>query len=836
MKTTPLARSSILRASCLAALGLAVAGKAEAAPTVGPEYEIDAPIFTEEEIVPRTMLRTAFNGSIHLALFAADGALRARRIGTDGSVMDGADIILDTDWTGSYNILSAIPDGEDFLVLWYTPQGGRFGRIDSGGALVSVAPCAVEGGDAQLVRGGAGILVSTTAGLMLVDENGSTLVPLTQPIADTSCVYPSVDYVDGVYLYTCRRYHPVEDDYIKAIRVGEDLQPIDASATVVVQATNLDGIPKVSAAGTEFLLSYGTTARRVSTAGTMSAPYAFPDARTVVYAAGVYHVIYAGPQPDRYRRYGSNLVAIDPAPIDISDLDVYSVDLKAGPSGAVVAMLEHDGNVRATALGANANIIEADALVSSNLALKANAQTELVAATNADGISLLLWRDEGRGVLGMRMGPSGDPLDDEPFSIGGGHYGVKVASNGDTFLIMYNRHDSPVECHSCNYSRQISADGTIGEPTPSFRGTDSIGAYTLTSDGDGYGCVLSDHTGIGGDDPYPVAGVTDQYGVAAMPNALDLPGAGDGHAGVAVAFAGSHYLVAYSSYVMGPEGPEDAVLRTVRMSTDGVVDDFPLAVDSGGSPDLAHRNGTTLLVYTRDGVSLGTRLDANNQIIDSPSFYVGDGGTGGLVPTSTGFLLLRTLMTSDRGIEAVALDGEGQPVDSYVLTDEVGDETNATILNGGKFVVYLRFDPTPDVETTRIRVRKLFNPQPLGAPCEAADECDSTFCADGVCCESSCEDGICDASGACVPSSSGDGGAGGAGGTSSGGSGEGGGASPPTSAGGGNAGDDQDSGSGCGIAPAHRRPTAWVVGILGAIALGRARSGQRRARELPCRR
>lgn len=831
-------RTLVGRVGWIVPIGVALASDAAAAPIVGPEYELDAPILTEQELLPRTMLRAAFNGTTHLALFAADGALRARRIGVDGTVIDGTDIVLDTNWTGSYNILSAIPDGDDFLVLWYTPQGGKLGRIDSAGDLVSVAPCNVQGEDAQLIRGGAGILVSTASGLMLIDESGATVVPLTRPIADPACINPSVDYLNGVYLYACKVTGSVTDS-IRSIRVGENLQPLDPSPTVVTQGSVI-GLPTVLAAGSEFLLRYKTTARRVATTGTLSAPYPFPEARQVAYASGVYHVINWDLAPASYRRYGSDLVAIDAAPTVISDLQVYAVAMNAGPTGAVVAMLENDGNVRASALDTTPTVTEKDALVSSNLSFKANAQTHLVAATNDDGISLLLWSDSRtspRGTYGMRLGPTGDPIDAAPFYVDAGYPDIQLASNGDSFVMSYARTGPP--CGVCLYTRRIGADGTIGAETASFKGSYAISGRPLASDGAGYGFVLRNQYGPAGDFPYPLGGVSDENGVP-VATMESLPLAGDGNAGFDIAFDGVQYLVAYSSFsALAFDTP---VLRTARMSTAGVVDDVALDVDTGRSPAIAHRNGTTLLVYNKsEDVSLGARLDANNQLVDFPSFQVAAGGVTGLYPTSAGFLLGRATMSSDRGIEAIVLDDDGQPLESFTVTDEAGDEYESTFLNGGSFVAYVRFDPTSDIEATRVRVRKLLNEpqlQPLGTACAVADECESAFCVDGVCCESGCNNGSCDDSGTCVPSSSGDGGGGGSASSSGGGDSDGGGDAGGASAGGApssggatNDGDDDGGGSGCScsVSPDGGSSIGSLAGLLAVAALGRVRTRRREA-------
>jgi hypothetical protein len=173
-----------------------------------------------------------------------------------------------------------------------------------------------------------------------------------------------------------------------------------------------------------------------------------------------------------------------------------------------------------------------------------------------------------------------------------------------------------------------------------------------------------------------------------------------------VAFDGTNYIVIWSDERNGL-GTRD--LYGARVTTGGTVSDpSGVALAAGGSnearPAIVDRSGTLLMVWREIDPSSGTADLAARRF---------DGSLSPVAP--------RFVVSSESG-------SEDQPA--------VAVNTAAEAL-----IAYHRFDSTSTFEANRVRARIVRFGGVNGTACSSAAQCDSGFCADGVCCENACGGG-----------------------------------------------------------------------------------------------
>jgi hypothetical protein len=86
-------------------------------------------------------------------------------------------------------------------------------------------------------------------------------------------------------------------------------------------------------------------------------------------------------------------------------------------------------------------------------------------------------------------------------------------------------------------------------------------------------------------------------------------------------------------------------------------------------------------------------------------------------------------------------------VDSLIFPVSAGGSDQRLVLASARatsLLAYSRFDGDPRFEAERVRARIISHPLALGAACERAEACASSYCVDGVCCDARCAGGSAD--------------------------------------------------------------------------------------------
>ncbi|NUP07101.1 MAG: hypothetical protein HOW73_13685 [Polyangiaceae bacterium] len=840
MDSTPLGT----RIASVVFVGLVVgaphlSGEALAAPTVSGEFEVDVPILTQTAEVPRSKPKVAFNGSIYLSVFYGEESFRARRIDVNGQVLDANDIVLGPALAGVLG--SAIEtDGADFLVFANTVNGPKLSRIDPTGAVTLDVNIPV--GVSAVARGMDGFLVVSANGtFVLLDSTGQVLNGPTS--VGANCLSTSVAYAGGVYMVSCDLFSPPAAAHS---RIDEDGSLLDT-----YPIPDWQGGGSVATNGTDFLMVGGTwsgdcVGKRFDTAGNAFGPQlTFAHCPSDVVAVGgtqyFGYTDYVANQA-RVMRYSSAWAPIDASPIQLTVEEQTDVSGAGGP-GAALFVHVNNGTVNASRVDSSGVVTSQSSPVSLNLTTSANDQREPQSATNAAGVTLVVWVDSRAStdaIYGARFDADGNPLQTEAFKIADGRK-PRLASNGSDFLISYD--GNPDDPDPIPYFQRIGAGGVLGSRVEIVAPNANLAPLppvALASDGVDY-AFLQHFITPPGDvdlDTQVFVGLIDADGNA-IGDGVNFDYNRYGYKPASMVFDGAAYAFSWFS-TPDPSGITN--LYANRLALDGTVSPtntvvalaaYPALQDAGVM--LAHSSGTRLLVYDRNP-PLGVRLAADGSVQDAPSPILPTGHPMDLVAHGAGFMGAFTQEGALVGVEIDAQLVAGAPFE--ISEAESG---SASFSDDGTLIFYRRELPEDGYRCGRIRARRLLGPLELGDMCEASSACVSGYCVEGICCDSACTDGSC-TTGTCDAGTGGGGAGGGApvegGGGGAGGSvvadGAGGTGGAPSAGGGGVASDDGGGASGgcdsCSTTGRGAR-SGWVVGLAlaGVAALRRRSRSQKRA-------
>jgi MYXO-CTERM domain-containing protein len=201
-------------------------------PTVGPEFDLDAPAVAPSS---GSNARVAFGGGNYLTVWIdGDNALRGARVrASDGTVLDPGGLAI----APSASAPAIASDGTDFLVAWIGPPQG------SGNTSVQAAR--VRSSDAQV----------------------SPAVTLAPSSSSAAFEWPSVGFSAGEYLVAWMSESSGPMSTIDAVRVGADGRALDVTPNPLVGGE----FPQVAGGSAGFLVTSinvsNLQATRVSTAG-----------------------------------------------------------------------------------------------------------------------------------------------------------------------------------------------------------------------------------------------------------------------------------------------------------------------------------------------------------------------------------------------------------------------------------------------------------------------------------------------------------------------------------------------------------------------------------------
>jgi MYXO-CTERM domain-containing protein len=201
-------------------------------PTVGPEFDLDAPAVAPSA---GSNARVAFGGGNYLTVWIdVNGALRGARVrASDGMLLDPGGLAI----APSASAPAIASDGTDFLVAWIGPPQGP--------GNTSVQAAHVRSSDAQV-------------------SPAATLAPSSSGAAFE---WPSVGFSAGEYLVAWMSESSGPMSTIDAIRVGADGHALDVTPNPLVGGE----FPQVAGGSAGFLVTSinvaNLQATRVSTAG-----------------------------------------------------------------------------------------------------------------------------------------------------------------------------------------------------------------------------------------------------------------------------------------------------------------------------------------------------------------------------------------------------------------------------------------------------------------------------------------------------------------------------------------------------------------------------------------
>lgn len=383
------------------------------------------------------------------------------------------------------------------------------------------------------------------------------------------------------------------------------------------------------------------------------------------------------------------------------------------------------------------------------LASDTNQQREPTVAWNGTSY-LVAWTDTraGMDIYGTRVSPTGEILDPMGIAIStaaGNQLRPEVTgSDSDFYVVWTDTRDSPYTDVGDIFGTRVSGDGDVLEPTGTliYAGGPSpgVGASSVAWNGTDYLVVISDSGGLGarrvGADGVPIGA------------SFSLGGSGDIRRLPAVASSGLGWLVAFIHTASGFSS-----VRAVRVGESGtLLDATPIFV---GSTELVTRpgvasNGREYMVVwpTLDGVR-GARVGVSGSVLGTAlELTRGTAVYTDVASDGDGYL---AVWSDSEDVRGVHVRGGVPDAATLSITASVHTTENMPRVASGPpgeyLVYYSRTNTTyPSFQTiwSRARGRLVRWGRDAGETCADAAECESGFCADGVCCTTECGGGALD--------------------------------------------------------------------------------------------
>lgn len=629
--------------------------------------------------------------------------IRGTRVSAGGVVADTMGTLV-SNATQDQTVPRIASNGVDWFTVWQDKRAGFLQPADVYGTRISAA---------GVVQSATGVAVSTAAR----DQLG-----------------PSIAASGTDYLVVWQDYRDMTvGSAVWGARVDAMGNVVDASGFAIRSGSGNEVSPVVGSDGTRWLVAYGlwsgsdydVWAIRVTSSATTPDPAfavaAAPGAQSaldIAYSGGNYLIV------DQDERTSS-----------LAYHDIYGARVRAFDS----TVLDPSGIRLTTA---------------------ANRTAPYDVASNGANY-LVVFDDERNGherdTFAARIGPNGEMRDPAGIAIGTGagwQQDAAVGSNGDNWLVVFTSHTSSTQPHL--YGVIVSAAGVAGPRFTISEGTGSQGSPTIAAIGSDYYVAWRDNH---------ISGTTGIYGSRVSASGV-------------VASPGGTIICEIAGYRYFPEIASNGssyylVWRDERTDSQGDV--YGTAIDAAGvpaavcgapiavgswqqsQPQIAS-DGTSFFAVWSDARAFparvyGTAISAAGVIATPDGAPLNNTtGSGGFAFASNGLsylLLWNTTQSAAADIVGTRVyptsveDPAGYSMIGDAASWEIGIDA-ASGIDDRYLLVYSRFIREAPFAAERARGRILEFERTNGARCGIGAECDSTFCADGRCCNSACGGGASD--------------------------------------------------------------------------------------------
>jgi MYXO-CTERM domain-containing protein len=672
-----------------------------------------------------SLLGVASNGSGFLITWSdthvGDSVVRAARVDAGGSVLDSPALTLQQSASGDAlgQGVAAIA-GADYLVVYRDANHILGKRVSPAGQILDAAPIQISDplvSDFRqlpsIVAGGSEFVVvweedSRVVG-NVVSPQGVVASAQPFPVSSASLVgrYPRVAYGAGVYLVVWEREIASNAQAVH----GTILDAMHSVTTQVVIAP-AGRRPDVAANGAAFSVvydhetdlqlnpfSYQLFGVTVTADGAASPPLDAP--LTGVVKGGLHTAAIAGAGGECFLAYTEGIFPshLRATRLDASwtALDPNGIALGSAANGELDPAVASDGNGYLVVWADQRNGGDADvygALVTaqgtvttpSGIAIGTGPENASTPAVASNGNAYMVTWSDGYSdpVYGAVLSNTGAVVK-APFAVWGSGHSARVASNGQTFLVVWN-YDGDV--------RHKLFDAAGNELTLAYFLFPGDTAYDPQVASNGTNYLVAWSTAFS---PQELrAARVGANGVALDVAPLELGDAMSGDAEPVVGSNGSDYLVAWSNFAAS------SVHATVITGAGGVANPGGQLLWSGGYPS---------------------------------GMAIASDGTGYILPWRLGTTELRATYVAAAG------HALGPPVVVEADGDWCGIPAIASSGPGEWLLVHSEFVFDPGYGAYRVHGRVVSGEVEglaLAQPCSNTAECDSGFCVDGVCCDTAC--------------------------------------------------------------------------------------------------
>ncbi len=722
-------------------------------PTVSPEITIDVPATGPAD--NQSDVRVASNGTGFFAVWtdyrATSPHLRATRVDASGAILDGDGIAL-----GEADSGDVASDGTDYLLVARAGSAVAVARyVVATGTLDPPVEIAASGSYPSIGWDGVSYAVAyrpSSGGIRLqrVAPDGSLVGAAVTVTTSTAAGYPRVAGATGGFLVAWAQY---SDGLVRAARVSSAGSLLDA-AGLDLGAGAQPLTPTVAGHGADWAVTWSDRRSGVNqvyvnrvtgpgavldgTGRALTPSSADVSAQALGPGPGGFLLTYASAAPSSPLlavRLDAAASAVDDPPLEVvpSRPGHRLASAVAFGAGRWLVGFGDDpatGFRRASAAritsGGTVEDVGGFPLSSSDNAHRTPA---VAAASSQLLVAWIDYRSTGSVVVAARLAadgtvldPAGIMLDEDTPAVR--RWDVDVASDGTDFLVVWRDGGSA----SATVVRSTGAvDSPGGVPVGSLGSVQrpkvawGSGAYLVVGD-----------QWVGGSDSRDIVGTLLSSDGTELAAGITL-GGGPGYASSPhVAAIGGRFLACYT---------ESNDVLCARVEESGTVLDttpLPVAVDPTSGDGLFGivRAGASWYVHVAGSVTDYRPVAFDGTL--APPLATGSHP----VIASDGVDILGLYASADR-LRGALTATDGYPLGSFDVEPSFGRSAaraDLTAVGPNRWLAVYEYSPdgvTPEV----LRARFIDVGSSLGEPCGDASECESGFCADGVCCTTACSGG-----------------------------------------------------------------------------------------------
>lgn len=793
---------TIVGSATLAHAGAARAADPEPDFSISPEIKVDEPTYAAAGL-RMSGPAMAFDGVNHLVVWTdtrlhATGDVFAARVSPAGVLVDLTGLPITDDDFQQYGVAAAF-GADQYLIVWQDSRtDGRnhvYGaRMTAGGAVLDpggfpVSPLDYGQGQPRVASDGTAFLVvwseSRTGGSdtdiygarvakdgSILDKTGIAIA--TGPTASQSG--PAIAFDGTNYLVTWTDTPTVTGDGdIHGARVTPSGAVLDKPGFAVATVKGGQGRQSMAFDGTNYLVAwqdgrifgnYDVYAARVAKDGSVvdTTPFSIAEGAADQRAPGVAFdgtdflvswesVPKGAPWDVEAARVGTDGKVADMPAIPLASWPGSQGNPAVGFGGGsflVTWASTPDASLAFFFDIYGARVSPAGALLDTTAPLVSNAanQERHPAAANGAGSTLVVWQDlraPSWDIYGIRLGPSGAPIDPAPLVVAGGpqaEVAPVVAFNGADYLVAWQvdlksggKADSNVRC------ARVSGAGVLLDKAGIDLGISSgpETAPAVASDGTAWLVAWAElgMTSVGDMRGKRVTA----GGAVADPAPLPLSSSGKAMYAPAVAFGAGSYFAVWEDTRPGAF----TAIYGARVSPTGMVmDPSGVRVSKGDmfveqSPAVAFDGANFVVAWTDTrkktpglpGTGLraqiyGTRVSPSGSVVGAGDIAISsDDARAGFGVPALAFDGTATLVawadqrsgSYDVYARQLATDGTVIGSADVPISAEAKDELAPALAGDGKghtLVAYQRYDPDPKFQADRVRAR-LIGP-PGGSP------------------------------------------------------------------------------------------------------------------------